>query len=275
MNMKKILKYIMAVCAVALGLSSCSFFKLDNMDAPEETIQGKIIDIETGEPVLTEQNGNGIRIRLTELSYGDNVEHNPDFYAMPDGTYRNTKIFKGHYNIRIDGPFIPILRKTADNEVIEDGTIETDIRGVTTANFLVQPFLKVEIVGEPVVSGGVVTAQVRVTRAVSKEEFMSKIQPMGSWKDEFANVTDVRLYVSYSSTVDSSNQYSSWSNVIDYGGNSFDKNFGELVTISSRGTLKAGRKLFIRAAARINYSTEGVRRYNFSEVREINVPEAD
>lgn len=265
-----------AILSVMICVVSCSLFELDNYDGPEETIQGKIVDVETGEPVLTEQNANGIRVRLTELSWGDNVTPNPDFYAMDNGNYRNTKIFKGHYNVTVDGPFIPIYREDADGNVLEDGTVETDIRGVTTVNFMVQPFLKVEIVGEPVVSGGKVTAQVRVTRATSEAEFRSKIEPMGSYKDSFLNVTDVRLFVGYSSTVNSANQYSSWSNYIEYGGDSFDEYLGKPVTISSKGTLKAGRKLFIRAAARINFDTpvgSGVRRYNFSEVREINVPE--
>lgn len=274
--MKRILSYIIAGGVTILGFSSCSLFEIDNFDAPEETITGKIVDIETGEPVLTEQNGRGIRIRLTELSWGENVTYNPDFYAKDDGTYRNSKIFKGHYNIRIDGPFIPLYRTAPDGTVLEDGTVETDIKGVTTVDFLVQPFLKVEIVGDPIVSAGKVTANVRVTRATTKEAFRSKIEPMGGWKLDYMNVTDLRLYVGYSSTCNGDNQYSSWSNVIEYGGNSFEEKLGTLVPITSKGTLKPGRKLFIRAAARINYDTpagSGTRRYNFSAVREINVPE--
>ncbi|MDI9551977.1 MAG: DUF3823 domain-containing protein [Bacteroidota bacterium] len=274
--MKRILSYIIAAGITTLGFSACSLFEIDNFDAPEETITGKIVDIETGEPVLTEQNGRGIRIRLTELSWGENVTYNPDFYAKDDGTYRNTKIFKGRYNVRIDGPFIPLYRTAPDGTVLEDATVETDIKGVTTVDFLVQPFLKVEIVGDPIVSAGKVTANVRVTRATTKEAFRSKIEPMGGWKLDYMNVTDLRLYVGYSSTCNGDNQYSSWSNVIEYGGNSFEEKLGTLVPITSKGTLKPGRKLFIRAAARINYDTpagSGTRRYNFSEVREINVPE--
>jgi len=274
--MKKIFINILTISAIALGLSSCSLFQIDNLDAPEETIRGTVTDIATGEPVLTEQNSNGIRVRLTELSYGENVTHNPDFYCKDNGSYQNTKIFKGNYNIRIDGPFIPLVRETADGELIEDASVTCDIKDVTEVNFQVQPFLKVEIVGEPVVSGGQVTAQVRVTRAVSVDEFRSKVEPMGAYSEDFTNVTDVRLYVSYSSTVNSSNQYSAWSNVIEYGGSSFEDNLGKTITISSRGTLKPNRKYFIRAAARINYDTpvgSGTRRYNFSEVKEINVPE--
>lgn len=30
---------------------------------------------------------------------------------MMDGTFQNTKLFKGEYNVRIDGPFIPLVRE--------------------------------------------------------------------------------------------------------------------------------------------------------------------
>lgn len=267
--------YGLAALTIMMSVASCSLFQIDNYGAPEETIQGKIVDVETGDPVLTEQNGNGIRVRLTELSWGENVSPNPDFYARPDGTYRNTKIFKGRYNVTVDGPFIPIYRQDTNGNVLEDGTVETEIKGTTIVDFMVQPFLKVEIVGEPVISGGVVTADVVVTRAVTPKEFRSKIEPMGGYNDDFQNVTDIWLLVGYSSTVSTSNQYSSWSNQIKYGGDEFEEYLGKPVSISSQGTLKSGRKLFIRAAARINYATpvgSGTRRYNFSEVREINVP---
>ena len=260
--------------AFALSLSSCSLFKIDNYDAPAETIKGTITDVVTGEPVLTEQNSRGIRIRLTETSYGDNVTHNPDFYARDNGTYQNTKIFKGDYNVRIDGPFVPLVRESADGELIYDGSVNCPISGITTVDFKVQPFLKVEFVGEPVVSGGQISAQVKVTRAVSEEDFRDAVEPMGSYKDDFLNVTDVRLYCGYSSTCNGDNQYSAWSNVIEYSGASFAENFGKPITITTRGTIKSNRKVFIRAAARINYATplSGIRRYNFSEVKEVNIP---
>ncbi len=88
---------ITGMCAALLMLSSCSMFEIDNYDEPEETIQGRVIDVKTGNPVLTDQGSEGIRVRLTELSWGDNVEHNPDFFCRPDGTFQNTKIFKGNY----------------------------------------------------------------------------------------------------------------------------------------------------------------------------------
>jgi len=263
---------LIAFAAVLAGAASCSLFAIDNYDEPKETIKGTVYDVETGEPVLTEQNSNGTRVRLTELSYGDNVSHNPDFYCRDNGTFQNTKIFKGNYNVRIDGPFIPLCREDQDGNVIDDCTVYTDIKGTTTVNFLVQPFLRVEFVGEPSVSDGIVKAKIKVTRATSVEEFKSMVEPMGGYQDYFTNVTDVRLFVSYSSTVNSSNKYESWCNQISYTGSDFESQFGKSIPITSKGTLISGSKVFIRAAARINYQTEGVRRYNFSEVMEVYVP---
>jgi hypothetical protein len=273
--MKKTIIYSLALATISLSLSSCSLFELDNYDEPSETIKGAVTDAATGEPVLTDQGSEGIRVRLTELSYGDNVEHNPDFYCRPDGTYQNTKIFKGNYNIRIDGPFIPLVRETSDGTVIADESVTTDIKGTTVVNFKVQPFLKVEIVGIPQISNGKISAKVKVTRAVSTDEFRSKIEPMGYYDESFTNVTDIQLFVSYSSTVGYRARDERWSSKIEYAGASFEPLLGQEVEITSAGTIPSNRKVFIRAAARINYATpvgSGTRRWNYSEAMEVNVP---
>ncbi len=273
--MKRLLINIAVLATALIAADSCSLFKLDNYDEPKETIKGKVVDAVTGEPVLTDQGSEGIRVRLTELSYGDNVEHNPDFYCRPDGTFQNTKIFKGYYNVRVDGPFIPIIRETANGVPISDETINTNIKGTTEVEFKVNPFLKVEFVGEPQVSGGVVTAKVKVTRAVSTEKFKELVEPMGDYSDDFTNITDIQLFVSYSSSVGYRARDTRWSNSISYGGSSFEELVGKEVTITSNGTIPSGRKVFVRAAARINYDTpkgSGTRRYNYSESAEVNVP---
>lgn len=268
--MKRLFIYIFAAVLTA----SCSVFEIDNYESPQETIRGNIVDAYTGEKIQTEQNGRGIRVRLTELSYGDNVTHNPDFYARDDGSYQNTKVFKGLYNVRIDGPFVPIVRETPDGDTLFNGSVDCNIEGITEVHFRVQPFLRVEIVGDPVVSGGKITAQVRVTRGVPEKDFREAVEPMGDYQDSYLNVTDVRLYVGYSATCNGDNKYEAWSNVLEFDGSAFEPYLGQVLTISSRGTVKANRKVFIRAAARINYATPvgGERRYNFSEVREVNIP---
>lgn len=271
--MKKIAIYTLLFAL--FSFSSCSLFELDNYEAPSETLQGEVVDVATGEPVLTDQGSEGIRVRLTELSWGDNVTHNPDFFCRPDGTFQNTKLFKGTYNVRIDGPFIPLYREDDRGVPIADETKIVDIEGTTNVVFEVQPFLKVEWVGEPTVSNGKIRAKVRVTRAVSEDDFRDKIEPMGGYSSSFLNVTDIQLFVSYSSTVGYRARDERWSSKIEYSGSEFNSSLGQTITIESNGTIPSGRKVFIRAASRINYDTplgSGIRRWNYNEPLEVIVP---
>ena len=122
---------------------------------------------------------------------------------------------------------------------------------------------------------GKITARVRVTRGVSEDIFREKIEPMGSYDDSFQNVTDIQLFVSYSSTVGYRARDERWSNKIEYSGSEFESLLGEPVTIKSLGTIPSGRKVFIRAAARINYDTpkgSGTRRWNYSAPVEVMIP---
>ena len=271
--MKKISFYILSI--TLFSFTSCSLFELDNYPAPGETLQGEVVDSETGELVPTDQGSEGIRVRLTEVSWGDNATHNPDFFCMPDGTFQNTKLFKGKYNILIDGPFIPLLREDDRGVPLADETQTVDIHGVTKVRFEVQPFLKVEWVEAPEVINGKIVAKVRVTRAVSEQDFQAKIEPMGGYSASFLNVTDIQLFVSYSSSVGYRARDERWSNKIEYSGTAFNSLLGETITIESNGTIPAGRAVFIRAAARINYDTpkgSGTRRWNYNEATQVLIP---
>ncbi|MCM1449253.1 MAG: DUF3823 domain-containing protein [Clostridiales bacterium] len=270
--MKK-LHILGAAAAMLMSMTSCEVFELDNYDEPQETLWGEVVDAATGERVLTDQGSEGIRVRLTELSWGDNVEHNPDFYAMPDGTFQNTKIFKGHYYVRIDGPFIPLVRETPDGVLLADECKEVDIKGTTKVKFEVQPFLNVKIVGTPQVSNGQIKAKVVVERAVSKADFRSKVEPTRSeYSDDLQNLTDIQLFVSYSSSVGYRARDERWSSALTYQGDAFEGQFGKEITITTNGEIPSGRRVYIRAAARINYSTAEVYRYNYSEPMQILIP---
>ena len=66
-----------------------------------------------------------------------------------------------------------------------------------------------------------------------------------------------------------------WSSSINYEGKSFEGLLGKEVTIQSNGNVPSGRKVFVRAAARINYDTpvgSGTRRWNYSEPMEVLIP---
>lgn len=267
--MKKIF-YSILICLAAVSFHSC---EIDNYDEPQETIKGRVVDAVTGELVLTDQGSEGTRVRLRELSWKETkVPDNFDFFCMKEGVFQNTKVFRGHYNVRIDGAFIPLVRLTSTGDTIADESKYIDIKGVTEVEFKVQPFLKVEWIGTPTVSDGKITATVKVTRAVSPADFKAKIEPMGGYNDNMLNVTDVRLFVSQLPYVG----YREWDNryttEINYSGNSFDAQLGQPITITTKGVIPAGRTVFIRAAARINYATENIKRHNYNQFIRVDVP---
>lgn len=202
---------------------------------------------------------------------------NPDFYCMMDGSFQNTKVFEGIYNVRVDGPFIPLVRESKDGVPLANETKDVKIKGKTEVIFNVKPFLRVEFVGYPTVSNGQITAKVKVTRGVSRDEFKSYIEPMGNYDESYPNVTDIQLFVSYSSSVGYRARDDRWSNSIEYSGDSFEPLLGTPVTIrSTKGqVIPSGRHVFVRAAARINYDTpmgSGTRRWNYSEPMEVMIP---
>jgi len=95
---------------------------------------------------------------------------------------------------------------------------------------------------------------------------------MGGYNDNFLNVTDVRLFVSEVAYVG----YRDWDNryttQISYDGNSFDALLGVPITITTTGVIPAGRTVFIRAAARINYATENIKRHNYNAAVRVDIP---
>lgn len=268
------LKYFVCIVLEILLLASCSLFRLDNYDAPEETLFGKVTDVKTGEPVLTDQGSEGIRVRIVETSWEGNVTPQ-DFNCRPDGTFRNTRLFEADYNIRVDGPFVPIVLEDADGNIVRNSSVDTRIKGNTEVNFEVQPFLKVEIVGAPTVSAGKVSVNVKVTRATTRDELFAAMAPTKTWKDAYANVTDIQLFVSRSSSVGYRSRDNRWSSELKFSGAAFETELGKSVKIKSNGTIPSGQKVFVRAAARINFDTpagSGTRRWNYSEPIEVDIP---
>jgi hypothetical protein len=267
--MKKILYSITFITAL-IALNAC---KVDNYELPGETIRGRVVDAATGEPVLTDQGSEGTRVRLREISWKETrVPDNFDFFCMKEGNFQNTKVFAGTYNVRVDGAFIPIVRRNAAGDTLADESKTLDIKGVTEVEFRVQPFLKVEWVGTPTIANGKITAQVRVTRAVSPADFKAKIEPMGGYNDNMLNVTDIRLFVSQVPYVGYREWDNRYSTEIGYSGTAFNALLGQPVTITTSGTIPAGRTVFIRAAARINYATENIRRHNYNAALRVDMP---
>ena len=125
-----------------LSLSSC--FKIDNWDAPDCTFLGtvyeEILDSEGNEvrrPILTSQNEWQIRIwERTWHGHEGGATASQDLRIKQDGTFQNTKLFAGTYDmLPDDGPFWSVLDTIS--RVLTKGKA-TDI------DFTVEPYMVIE-----------------------------------------------------------------------------------------------------------------------------------
>src|SRR5690242_17013159 len=128
--MKKITYLFLGM--VLVSLSSC--YKSDNWAAPDVQISGNIIDAYTGKPLLTSQADWSIRI--WERSWKESVPVNQTIPVKQDGSYNNSKLFAGTYDmLPYGGPFWPA--DTVKNVVFEKGG-----NGKTGKDFTVTPYLE-------------------------------------------------------------------------------------------------------------------------------------
>lgn len=254
MKMNKIVYYFSS-CLLLVSMFSCA--KLDNYDEPKETLKGKVIDKTTKAPVQTEIGDRGIRLKLMELSWNDNPT--PYYFTcMQDGTFNNSKIFKGTYNIVPQGPFVPLSGKNPDGTAIADGSQTVDIKGTSELTFEVEPFLNVEWVGEPVVnSNGSITVQVKVTRGTANPNFQQ-------------DVTEVSLFINSSSYYVGDNNYDN-RYITKITGNDAKESIGKVLTITTTGSFSMARDYYVRVGARINYNVEGAQRFNYNEPKQVKV----
>ena len=160
------MKFIKFFIYPALCVLFCLIFtscEIDNYDAPECTIQGVVFD-HLNQPFQVNHGAEIIRIR--ELSWAkddDTYIANRTLRVQQDGTYRNTKIFKGTYRLLPRaGAFFPYDDVNGDDD---DAGELVEISGTTTQNFTVTPFLTIEWVKKPQVDAdGYLSCSVRFTR---------------------------------------------------------------------------------------------------------------
>ncbi len=118
-------KHILATCSSLLlvALSGCG--DLDNYDAPNGGIHGRIIDAQTGELVQQPVNAStGLRVRLVQQNW--TMEAEPQlFYAKDDGTFTNTKLFNDEYSLQLEQTnFFPVEERMIKIKGQTDVTIE-------------------------------------------------------------------------------------------------------------------------------------------------------
>jgi hypothetical protein len=240
----------LAAGTILLAAGSCK--KIDNYDGPTETLQGKIIDAGNGQTVQSEvsgDNGNGTRIRLLETSWSSNPT--PLYLATKqDGTYTNTKVFKATYKMIAEGAFVPL--DLAGN----DQTKTIDVQGgTTTVDFTVEPFLRVDWVGEPVVNpNGTVTVQVKVTRGTNNPNYQ-------------LNITNLVLFVSPYQYIGNNTYDARYATTLSYSGTTGNAIVGQTITMTTTGVLPK-QAWYLRLGSRVAFGTN---RYNYSTIKMVTI----
>ncbi|NHA05342.1 DUF3823 domain-containing protein [Mucilaginibacter sp. HC2] len=248
----KTIFYSIALSVLVAATSSCS--KVDNYAAPDVTLKGVVTDAATGKSVQTEQ-GSGTRIKLLEISWSSNPT---PFYisSFQDGTYTNTKLFAGKNVISAEGPFVPMVQVDNNGKTIVDKSQTVDVKGVTTVNFSVDPFLRIDWVGDPVLNAdGTITTSFKITRGTSDPNFQQ-------------DVSDVAVFVNSNKYVGNNNFDNRYTPTLS--GSNANSSVGKTISLTTiGGPLPGKRQYFIRVAARIAY---GLNYYNYTDVKVVTVP---
>ena len=248
--MKKITYIVLGMALI--GLSSC--YKKDNWDAPDSGFSGKIIDSYTGQPLLSSQND--WQLRIWEKSWTASTATNQSIPIKQDGTFSNSKLFKGTYDVSLNtGPFWPL--DTAKGVVFD--------KGGATKDFTVTPYLQV-IDFTPTLVGTSLTFTFRLK--APKRVGMP-------------NLYDIKGYMSLTQFCGESNNI----NIPEYTQNipgrvaiinprkSWNAQFGDVDTspVLTLGpyTVKSGYTYQVRVGANTNI---GSRPFNYSEIKQVKVP---
>ncbi len=228
MDMKKILFFCMATALLA----AC---KVDTYPLPSETLTGALV-LEDGSPLQTEQ-PNGFRIQLNEIVNGKISDLPQYFWGKADGTFNNTRIFKGDYVVQpVEGAFFTV------------DPVEIHISGRTELRFEVLPFL--DVMADVGNSGPDLVVRYRIRKAPDAGKVMTARVLVSKWNPNVGmNRIDYEVVRDLSSIDDgvvSSTTYTD--RILD--------------------CLEAGVTYYVRVAA-LSANPSG--RYNFSEVVKVEM----
>ena len=195
------MKYISFITALLFICSSCLN---DNYDGPNANFHGKIIDVETGEPVQSEQ-PNGFQIRFTEVSWGTNAQAQ-SFWGMQDGSFNWDYLF-GYEGSKYQGSPYKVATYVVEPFDgafdLEDGkkTIEVKPGQRISVEFKVSPFIRIESSYE--LNGTDLTVKYKMKRSEKKSstkykaagvivssrtKFLSASNNVGGKEDEFSKM---------------------------------------------------------------------------------------
>jgi len=226
---------IIALTCFLFMIVSCS--KIDNYDEPKETLKGQIIDKNTGNPLQTSTYD--CMIKLEETSWSDTPTP-LKFTTKPDGTFMNSKVFQGTYTITpVDGPFFPIEGKSME------------IKGTTTVDFEVVPYLNVSIVNLTQ-SGTSATVEFKITSSTDAYK-----------------ITDAQVFVATTPFVGDGTSLVEYKKSFNFRSIA-NTNVYSVTHTSKIDNLKSKRTYYIRVGARVDDPIS--KRYNYSEYQQVVIP---
>lgn len=226
-------KYIIYFFAIIAIFASCA--EIDNYDAPNGGIYGKLVDGITNENLQNDQ-PQGFVIKLFEK--GSVMTSPIRFTGKSDGTYENAWIFQNEYKVLPDeGAFFPV------------DTVKVNIGSRTEVNFNVMPFLAVTNAAVTA-SAGSITATYNIARnkvghkIVERKTLVSKVPTVNN------SIFNYRYQV------------------INLAGTPDETILATKFTDTVSG-LTSGQKYYVRIAVRTD---NPLRKYNYSKIFEVTVP---
>ena len=247
----KSIKYIVLSFLLVAVITSCED---DNYPAPAETFRGSIVDAETGEPFQTAIGNTGVRFRMMEYSWSENPT--PYYmYSMMDGNFNNTKVFQGRYGITPEGAFVAL-----EEEIVE-------INGTVEKTYEVDPILRIEWVGEPVINAdGTATVQVKIDRGTTHPDYQEPLAEVWLFVSETQYVGDFSYSPNFSTRLTGANLPVLGETVSITTGWP-----GGIGTGSQRSFPDYSRKYFLRVGARTTKQVNSTNVFNYTTVKEITI----
>jgi hypothetical protein len=140
-----------------LYFSGCT---LDNYGVADATLTGRIIDVDTNEPMPT-QTPNGAIIRMYEYYKNDWSLQPYDIWVKQDGSFENKFVFSGDYRIVAQGPFTAM------------DAIEMNISGNKTLDIKVIPHLRLTV--NATANGTGIDVSTQISKSANANKIMSVV----------------------------------------------------------------------------------------------------
>lgn len=240
--MKKLI-YSLFVGTLALSMVSC--MEIDNFDAPSSHFSGRIIDATTGQNIFADQGES--HVRIWEKSFSINPAPQ-DIPLKQDGTFNNTKLFAGTYDVVPEGAWWPC------------DTTRVGIGKNAVQDFQVTPYLKL-IDFKTSLEGTTLTMSCRLDAPIAENlPQITEIRPFLSLNQFCGGRNHIDHYFN---TTDRISILKTWDNIAK------DAD-GKSMTYTISVKVNPGYIYFVRMGARVKDNLE---HYNYTEVVEIQVPD--